>query len=358
MVWVYGTIAMYAQSQQGDSWDISLYGGKTIKHTPKLLFDVNEPSRGVEIGYHKRQNSTTKGLSALYYTLGNDTALGTAIAVFPTLQRHFEGNNFDWFLRMGAGFAYLNKYYDPKKNPTNNTTGSAINAIFQVRWGYWRPLGNQGWSFGGAVGLTHFSSGGTAEPNFGLNVFDANVGFLYRLSSPKKDSVLPPLPYSEMRVKTTWSTLIHANFAYKQSFKKDKSFYPVYALSLGMGYRINDRNCLSANLDGEYNLAVRAFDVEKNVFSNSRDYNIAASRLGISIADEVLVGNNSFYFQMGRLLGNFSLEITQPVYINVGLRHYMPALSNEHCATHIGFLLKTYALSAEYIGVSAGIRLF
>jgi hypothetical protein len=81
----------------------------------------------------------------------------------------------------GLGVSWRWHQYDPIQNPTNTAFGSSV--AYHVDAGvYFRYLANSRASVFGGLDLSHWSNGGTHQPNLGLAAVGPKVGVRYNLA--------------------------------------------------------------------------------------------------------------------------------------------------------------------------------
>ena len=103
----------------------------------------------------------------------------------------------DFSFRLGTGLAYFPDHYDLYTNRKNTFVSSALNATLQMRLEYDVALGQHlGLLLG--LALNHYSNGGTAKPNFGINLPTLQVGLNYHQqwavpTAAQPGSLSPPI---------------------------------------------------------------------------------------------------------------------------------------------------------------------
>ncbi len=139
------------------------------------------------------------GISLWYSNLGGFEEIGSAIAIFPTVNFPlFSDNKQSINFKVGLGLGYLTKHFDRINNYKNFAIGSHFNIAASLFFEYRRKVSKLITVTTG-FGLTHFSNGSMKTPNYGLNILTASVGFSSYLSNPNRlqsKKILPKLyPY-------------------------------------------------------------------------------------------------------------------------------------------------------------------
>jgi len=186
----------YVKASGDDTIKTTLHGwqlggmiqeGKILNHTP-LIVPINErPAVGGEIYLSKQTygayrwnsffNYPEYGICYTFLDLGSPDYAGTAHCLFPYLNFHLLSNNnpVNINLRVGAGFAYVEKVYDAELNPLNQAFSTHLNVILNAQLKGVCRLSNS-WALFAGAGITHLSNGAYQMPNLGLNIAGAFAG--------------------------------------------------------------------------------------------------------------------------------------------------------------------------------------
>ncbi len=152
-------------------------------------FPARNPSALLEIQFGKQTLGEKKwqqhygfpevGVSLVGGYLGNNSELGQTIGIIPNLTLNAK-NEKKWSLKikMGLGFAYFNRPYKQKTNPTNILIGSHITnmSIAQL---YYRRMLNEYIDFNFGASVIHASNGHYQLPNVGANMVNLTAGIKY-----------------------------------------------------------------------------------------------------------------------------------------------------------------------------------
>jgi len=97
---------------------------------------------------------------------------------------------------LGAGIAWNWKKYDPESNPYNTAIGSSV--TYHITSGlYVRYLASPRVSLYTGVDFTHWSNGGTQQPNGGLNAIGPKIALRYNLApQPLRPESKPWPPFT------------------------------------------------------------------------------------------------------------------------------------------------------------------
>jgi len=354
----------FAQRSKGISVETTLHVGKIYKHTDNLLFPVENFSSGFEINFtnkkygkkswHQQLNFPKSGVSLFYYHLGNNDLFGQAIGIAPNIIFPvFSKNRIDSNFQLGWGIAYVSKRFDPITNPENNALGSNINSLNTFKWQLGYQL-NPRWKVNLGASFTHFSNGASQLPNFGINVPAVTIGMAFTPNPIKPEDIItheiPPLT-------KRWGLSMHLDLAYKELSPAGGPRYPFYVASLAGVYRLSSVQELSFGLDYEYNKAVYTFGLHTAGFASEAEAKRAATRLGIFVADEFLLGNVGLYGQVGTYLPGYNFSTGWFLYTKVAMRYYLPGIGKPTTRFYLGLYLKSHKIVAEYLAVGIGARL-
>ncbi len=357
-------LAVTVTAQGLKSWSVepSLYVGKIIKHTPKLLFNPDHLTYGAELNflfqtYGKRewnelQRYPLLGVALTYHDLGDNDVFGKAYGVLPNINVLIHNRDrLKVYFQMGTGIAYLTKEFSVISNPTFNAIGSHVNTIanFEFIAGY---RANENWVLSGGLSLTHYSNGGAHLPNFGLNMPSLSLGARYEPQPISRQSYIDHQASKEATHK--WGVTAYTALAYRERIIPGGPSFPVYIGSVGALYYLNRVNRINAGVEYEYNTGVYAFGTHVYAFSSEREARWKSSRIMVYAADEFLFGNWSVTVLMGAYTGNFA-QINFPIYNKLITRYYFPPIGP--LRMHVGLYLKSHIVVAEYIGIGVGMAI-
>ena len=123
----------------------------------------------------------TIGMGYYFANLGNPDLLGYVNAIYPFISIPIiEKRYFKLSYKFAEGIAWLNKKYDLYENKYNIAIGSNLNVYINLNLESEIKIAKQLYLIL-AFGLTHYSNGGTWQPNKGFNLVSLQTGFKYNL---------------------------------------------------------------------------------------------------------------------------------------------------------------------------------
>jgi Lipid A 3-O-deacylase (PagL) len=344
------------------SWSVepNFHIGRIIKHSPKLLFDINGLTTATELNFsyqtfgkkewQQHQRYPQMGVSLFYQDLGDAVVLGEAWLVIPHIKVALLNSlNYQLGFRFGIGMAYLTKPYDVFTNPTNNAFGSHINAgvLFEInnRWQV-----NKYWQLRGGVSLMHYSNGANSLPNYGLNTPALVLGTRYT-PCPVASADYTHYDVSKKR-DSKWGAQMWLSMAYRERGNSGGPRYPVYNVALATHFYLNKINRLSFGAEYEYNKSVYEFGKHIAAFNSETEARRGAARTQLFLANEFLFGSWGFTILAGIYTSRRSYLLPGPIYNKIITRYYFPAKGK--MKWHVGVYLKSHYVIAEYMGFGLG----
>lgn len=265
--WLAAGTAAKAQNQPNWITGMAWQQGTVLVHTPKIKHLAGTKPNGFELNaqisttghryWHQLYRYPRLGISFVYFNYHN-SVLGQSFALSPYLSLPVKQNEKgSLFFRFGTGVAYFTNRYSLKENPTNNVISNNFNAVIQTRLEYSRPLnGNLG--ILAAIGLNHYSNGGDAKPNLGINIGTATVGLNYY----GRPAPINKIQETDLITQRNF-VFVSSSFGIKQRADFDTVKYVVNALAIGALHRLNQKSTLSLALEGFYDPSLfprRAWD--------------------------------------------------------------------------------------------------
>ncbi len=345
------------------SLDASLYQGSVWRHTPKLSTQSGERIGGEELclrihttgrcDWQAWQHYPAFGFSLAHFRLGEGSN-GDGFALLPHLSISlFRTGRWSGQFRVGTGLAWVTRPYDWFDNPGQNAVGSNWNNITQFRLGAeCRVAPKLRLSAGG--GMTHFSNGGTALPNFGINIFSGWVGAAWFLQPLKKED-FKPATLSKRNVKRRFGAQVHSGLALLEIASFDGPKHAMWSGSAAGYFQINCTNRALLGMDYEFNKAIYAWGLHAARFSDEAAARQGSTRLAVFVADEFLFGDISIVLQVGRYVGNnINQYVPKSSYAKLSARYYFPALLGHDLRPFAGISIKAHKFTAEYISWNLG----
>ncbi len=319
-------------------------------HFPAVEITLQRETWGTK-RWEQAYNYPSYGISFWYSGLGGFDAIGSAYALYPTINFPLTRNDKQSLhFKLGIGVAYLTNHFDRIENYKNFAIGSAFNFSASLYFDYRHKISKQ-FTLSAGLGLTHFSNGSTKTPNYGLNILTATVGITGYLSKPNpglKKQFLPkhyPFEFDGSRfLEMQFSTAV----ATKDMTEQLGERFMVYALYTNIMARVSYKSKFGAGLDYTYDESdVFILHKSMNQEPDLRD----ATKVGLSLAYELVISRVSFLFNAGmnvagkeRSEGDFFQRLTLKYHFTDNW------FANLALSTHLG--------KAEYIGIGLGYRNF
>lgn len=343
--------------------ETTLHAGAIWRHTPKLTTRTGETLFGQELGlrfqtmgrrdWQAWQRYPMFGMSLVHFHLGADSH-SDGFGLLPNLSVPIiRAGRFAAFFRIGTGLAWVTQPYDYFDNPGENAIGSHWNNITQFRLGgEWRLDGHWRLQAGGA--LNHISNGGSALPNFGVNLASGYFGLAWSPKPLRKEDFLPAR--ADKRATKRFGGMIQTGFANLEYGVFDGPKYPVWAGAVAGYFHFNQVNRAHLGIDYEFNKAIYEFGLQSGDFENKEEAKMGATRLAIFIADEFLFGPIGVQLQMGRYVGSgLNQYVLRQNYSKLSIRLYAPKLFSTSLQPNIGITMKAHATTAEFISMNLGM---
>ncbi|MFN0177032.1 MAG: acyloxyacyl hydrolase [Saprospiraceae bacterium] len=356
-----GTASLPAQKI---SLDATLYQGSVWRHTPKLSTQTGESISGQELGlrihttgrrdWQAWQHYPAFGLSLGHFRLGEGSH-GDAFALLPYLSIPLiRTGRWAAHFRVGTGLAWVTRPYDWFDNPGQNAIGSHWNNITQFRLGAeFAAWSHIRFSAGGS--MTHFSNGGSALPNFGVNVFSGWAGAAWFFQPLKKED-LQPAKSSKREVARRFGGQFQGGLALLEIASFDGPKHAVWIASAAGYFQISRINRALIGVDYESNRAIYEWGLHSARFSDEAAARQGSTRLAVFAAEEFLFGEISIVLQAGRYLGkNINQYVPKSSYAKLSARYYFPALLGNDLRPFAGISIKAHKFTAEYISGNIGL---
>ncbi|MDO8367366.1 MAG: acyloxyacyl hydrolase, partial [Saprospiraceae bacterium] len=354
----------YTLPAQKISLDASIYQGSVWRHSPKLTTQSGEHIGGQEIGF--RIHTTGKydwqawqhypafGLSLGHFRLGEGSH-NEAFALLPHLSIYLlRAGPWSAQFRVGTGLAWVTKPYDWFSNSGQNALGSHWNNITQFRLGAeFRATPRLRFNAGGS--MTHFSNGGSALPNFGVNVFSGWAGAAW-FFQPLKNEDLQPAKTSMRAVSRRFGGQIQSGLALLEIAALDGPKHAVWITSAAGYFQINRINRVLLGMDHESNRAIYEWGLHSARFSDEAAARQGSTRLTVFAAEEFLFGELSIVLQAGKYVGNnINQYVPKASYAKLSARYYLPGLFGSDLKPFAGISIKAHKFTAEYISGNVGL---
>ena len=341
--------SLFAQTSNEQGIEIRQKVGFLAAHKGIMAHLPVELGKAVEISYYQHTRGNKKWHHAYRYptigatlfigSVGNNEILGRYIgsygfAELPMIK--LKNYEFNW--KLGCGFGYTNRKYDPVENPKQIAIGSHVDAMICVGVKSIYRFKQNSVTFG--LDLTHFSNAAFQVPNFGINLPYVSIGYGHRFGKEK--------PFIEthkfQNPNKKWLYSAQGIFSMKQVMPIGGKRYPVYACGLSARRFFNHKAGLELTLDVISKQAIQAYEplVEKT--------QLRMIQMGLYAAYLVPFDHFHFVFGMGAYIRDY-YKPEDPVYHRIGMRYQF---TNGLVAN---FTLKTHFGRADYLELGLGYTL-
>jgi hypothetical protein len=311
-----------------------------MSHLPKsksFAFDLNYYFPHSDFKFDKFES----GVTFTYGELGNEEVLGSLIGIstfynLPILK----SLNQEFSFRVGSGFGYISKIFNPEYNQKNTAVSSHLNALVDLTFNHSISI-SQKFNFCYGVTFKHLSNGATSVPNLGLNYTELKMGIGFNSSylTKKNDLIVEESP---VRMKNSIA-FVGGRF-FKQILDNYGVNYPVYYGTIFSQFGLKRNLSFELGLDAMYNTSlIHLFYTRKNqVVSNTDAFQIGAYVGGNAHINKlhVLIGMGNYVFDRYTLNGSF--------YHKLALR-YKPISK-----LLFGVGIKSHWFNADYFEVVGG----
>jgi len=346
------------------SLDAAFYQGTVWRHTPKLKTQSGEWIGAQEIGLQVQTTGRQDwqawhrypsfGVALSHFALGEGSH-GRAFSFLPHLSIPlFRAGQWSADFRTGTGWSWVSDPYDWFRNPGQNAIGSHWNNITQFRLGAsWQAMPRLRLNAGGS--MTHFSNGGLALPNFGVNIFSAWASanwFIQELEI--KD--FRAAQTSKRSIGRRIGGQMQGGLGLLEIASFDGPKHAVWSGSAAGYFEINRINRALLGLDYEFNRAIYEWGLHTARFNDEASAKQGATRLAIFAGDEILFGDISIVLQAGFYIGSGTNRfVPAPNYAKLSARYYLPSLIGDYCKPFVGVSIKAHKFTAEYISGNLGL---
>lgn len=289
------------------------------------------------------------GIGLWYSGLGGFPEIGSAFAVYPTIDFPLVGDNKQSLnFKLGVGLGYLTNHFDRIENYRNFAIGSHLNIAASLFFEYRRKISRM-LTFTSSMGLTHFSNGSMKTPNYGLNILTASVGVSSYLSNPNRSlerKILPELYPFEFDGRKYLSIEFATAIAYKDMNQQyGKSFYVIAAFANIMA-RVSYKSKFGVGLDLTNDGSDKMI-LERRYVTVRNDLHL--TKIGVNAAYELVMDRLSFLFNVGAYLSGLDRSEGE-IYQRLTLKYSIAGklFANMVLGAHLG--------KAEYVGFGLGYQ--
>lgn len=349
------------------------YAGKAMNHSRLITPMIERSAAGGEIFLSKQTygkyswnaffNYPEYGISYKFMDMGSPNYAGNAHCLLPYLNFHLfnNKNRVNLNLRIGAGFAYVEKIYDAitrfeagftgVEKPYNTNTNDTFNYAFSTHLNIALDAQLQGvckinnmWNFIAGVGIFHISNGAYKMPNLGLNNVSFFTGFSKSFGAENR-------------------LIVSENKINKKNRNWDCSVYLLGGIKEinpigGEKYYVGDFNVEVTKKHLQYT----RFGLSLDVTHDGSEYDcidfqslptvdrLKTTRIGISGGYEWMFGD----FAVDLFLGTYLYE-PNPLYGKIYQRTSLRYPLSDRVKLSIAF--RNHKGKADFIGLGFGVRL-
>jgi hypothetical protein len=268
----------------------------------------NLPSWGAVFSYYDYQNPQLGKMYAL-----------SSVFNYPMIR--FGNNNIH--LTGALGLAYTPAQHDVEENYTNHAIGSPVSFIIEAGMGYEQAL-TQNITFKTQLKMVHFSNGGLAVPNMGLNMLQGNIGMNYYFQpkeavSGKTDSVQTDPQLKKLAL------YVYLGGGGKAVRPFDSAPLAVYSASVLLQKQIAKVSMLSFGVEafsGPARKKWAEYEIRISNIANGETKETPDHRLlGLAAGHELMIGDFSVVAQLGYYFYKPN-DLLPDFYQRSGLKYY------------------------------------
>ncbi|MDD3320916.1 MAG: acyloxyacyl hydrolase [Paludibacter sp.] len=317
------TTLSQAQTNTAYQFKAEYIYGSILKHTVHLENLVKDPVQGAELAiewktmgekpWHQYYNFPTLGIGLVGLDLGNPEMLGQLLAIYPYMNLKLINTGFFKLnLKAGVGASFLNKRYNNtphlentlsspngELNQANAAIGSILNIYFAGGGNMEVPLFS-GLSLVAAYNWNHASNGSFFQPNSGINMLNASVGFTY---FPSFKTYIAPQKKGTSSLPQKFSFDVIVSGGARELYYKDDKMYPIASLAFGAYRQLGNNLRLGMGIDGFYDGVYNGNTMFKRTFLTTDELKNKI-RVGLSLRPELVFGKLSAGMHFGLYLYN------------------------------------------------------
>jgi hypothetical protein len=332
-----------------------VFEGRIFKHKPSMAPIIERNAIGGEIFFSKQTDASHRwtqffnypeyGISYTFLDLGSPHYAGTAHCLFPYLNFYLFNNKnpLNLYLRMGTGFAYIEKIYNTEINPLNQAFSTHLNVVLNAKMQVLCRISNS-WSVFAGAGITHLSNGAYQMPNFGMNV----IGFFSGISHSFGEEKSLTAPTSKPNVKNkNWDCSVFLMAGIKEINPIGGKKYFTGDFNVELTKRHLPYTRFGVSLDITHDASEYDCIVFQSLPAVDR---LKTTRIGLSGGYTLLFGDLS----LGSYLGTY-LHESNPLYGRIYQRTSLRYPLSDRLKLSI--TLRNHKGKADYIGFGFGYRL-
>ena len=340
-------------------WGISLLPGTVIKHTENLRFDPPKQAYGVVFNmplvnkklrhWHAYYGFPEVSMKVGYQDFNLQEVLGEAFYCMPELRIYplKEDFSFQPVISFATGLAYINRKYDFSDNPTNNAISSSLDNVTAFGLGveYKASLPHRLYT---GIRLTHFSNANVKQPNLGVNLLVAELGYAYQFREKATEI------QEEDKPRRYFFAEMSGTFALSEYSVPGGPKYPNYNAGFMLGIPISAFQSVLVYPFWQKRDVERVFP--KNVFDLEEDEEgDAGEKYAVAIGLENRFGDLAISVFYGRYIIEKGNSSSTKGFNLIRLQYIIHI--NENLDLAPGLQFKSKQITAQYIGVLLGLRL-
>lgn len=279
------------------------------------------------------------GVTLGYTNFGNPKYMGHSFSgvLFqePYLVR---SNRLQLSLRAGVGLTYITKTYDSLTNPYNLFFGRHLNFLMVLNPNLYYRL-SPSLNVNLSAQLFHFSNGGTAYPNWGMNLPMASVGLEYKINADRIPD-RKTTPFRDRKVKLVTHVFGGTHIA-DAVLTYPKVGKLVTGINIGVIKPLTRVNALGVGGEIVYDAVAK----------------VQEERLGKDFKTTIAALNIQHYFFLGRIafgqqFATYITPLNPDVKLKLHQRYFMEY--NIKGPWYAGITLKTHGNVSDYVAFSVG----
>ncbi len=291
--------------------------------------------------WHKLYNRPYFGLAYNHTNFGNNSELGHAHSLYPFIAFSlFDKHKISSNLQLAAGFAWINKHFDIHENVYNIAIGSHLNAYLNFNINVNLKL-NDKFGLSSALGFTHFSNGGTHQPNKGLNVISLNLGLKHYFKKTKQVSDNKDIILKTNNKKYLFSFIVASGF--KTLEPALTKTYFVHSLQFNTERNLGNRHRIGVGIDFFNDNSVVDYLRFKKIIETAIKLGQEKDNYyaGAHFSYDLVFGKTSFTIQTGAYFWQKAKSF-QDIYHRFGLKYRF----SKHWLANL--TLKTFWAAADF----------
>jgi hypothetical protein len=346
----------------GFCFDVNVFAGKVIKHTPKFRLPIPDISTGVDVNFQwrkygrkeweQRRRYPIVGIGLTYTNYGIDSIYGHVFSIYPNIEIPIiTGRRLNWTARIGDGAGFTTRHYsrlgyiDTLNNAISSTINDYASFMTDIRYNI-----NTHWQVQAGLNFSHISNASFRQPNLGINMAGGHIGVKYYpvSSEPKRiHRELKPL-------RNRWLGQFRTTIAANESNAPSGPTHPIYIATALVSKRWISKNKVFLGADYSYHEQIFAF-LRNNSFVTPGTERKEATKIALIGGNEFLLGRVGVVLQVGYYVHK-AYQSQSKYYQKLGGNFYM--VQREKGLIKEAYLcafLKTHTSTAEWAEVGFGM---